>query len=221
MTTGPSVRWAVLDALPPAQAREVLTTARQREYARGDHLFLEGDPAGACHLIARGLVSVTVTTPEGEAAMLRVLGPGQHVGELALLSDAPRNATVTALEKTFTFEVPRELVQRLRKQEPAVDSAFLDIAVNEVRRLSAQVLEITYVPVVARLARRLQELAANYPAGRPVTLPLTKEDLAGLCGTRRPSVSTALNQFKAEGLVELGRGKVVVLDPNGLDRYTS
>ena len=124
------IRWALLDALPPQLAREVASAARHRTFGRGEALFVEGDPAEVVHLIGRGHVGIQVTTPLGDTAMLRVLGPGDHIGEMAILSPGRRSATGLALEPTETLEVHRDQIRQLRTRHPEVDSAFLEIAVQ-------------------------------------------------------------------------------------------
>lgn len=215
------IHWALLDALQPHLAKEVVSAARHRKFGKGEALFVEGDPAEVVHLIGRGHIGIQVTTPLGEVAMLRVLGPGDHVGEMAILTSGKRSATAMALEATETLEIHRDQIGRLRDRNPGVDRAFLEVVVQEVRRLSTQVLEITYVPVPARLARRLVELAATYPSGSSgrVTIPLTQEDLAGLCGTTRPTTNQLLRKLQDEGGVEMARGKTIVTDLRVLQRW--
>jgi len=64
-----------------------------------------------------------------------------------------------------------------------------------------------------RVCRRLLDLVATYRAdgdGGPVTIPLTQEQLAGLVGGTRPSVNEVLQRLTQQGVVELGRGRIVV-----------
>src|SRR5664279_6410691 len=105
--------WALFSELPPEQARLVLATARRRRFARREVVFHEGDPGDTLHLIDRGHVAVRVTTPLGDTATLRVIGPGEHFGELALVSPAPRSATITALEPTETLVLHRDQINRV------------------------------------------------------------------------------------------------------------
>src|ERR671922_1063228 len=102
------MEWPLLDGVPEEPRRRVLAAARLRRFARGEVIFHEGDPGDTLHLIARGRVAVRVTTPLGDTATLAVLGPGDFFGELALLSESPRTATVTALEKTETMALHRD-----------------------------------------------------------------------------------------------------------------
>src|SRR5215208_3535074 len=118
----------------------VLAKARRRKFAPREVVFHEGDPGDTLHLIAKGHVAVRVTTPMGDVATLRILGPPDFFGELAVISPAPRNATVVALDATETLSLHRADVDELRVQHPEVDTLVLEGAVAEVRRLSIQLL---------------------------------------------------------------------------------
>src|SRR5688500_154337 len=94
----------VLDSIPEEERRKVLSSARRRRFGRREVVFHEGDPADTLHLIDKGKVAVRITTPLGDAATLAVLGRGEVVGEMAMLSEAGRRgATVVALEPTETL----------------------------------------------------------------------------------------------------------------------
>ena len=84
--------WPLLAPLPPEARSALLSAARRRTFRKGEVVFHEGDPADALHLVTSGHLAVQVATPDGERATLNVLGPGAHVGELALLPrDVPSN----------------------------------------------------------------------------------------------------------------------------------
>jgi CRP/FNR family transcriptional regulator, cyclic AMP receptor protein len=217
------VEWTLLEALPPEQARAVIQAARRRKFGRGEVVFHEGDPGDSLHLVESGHAAVRVTTPLGEIATLRVVGPGEFFGELSVVSPGPRAATVSALEPLQTLTLHRDQIDSLRSSIPSIERALLEAVVAEVRRTTAQLLDAMYVPATTRLARRIVDLARTYPAGPDgrITIPLTQDDLAGLCGTTRPTVNQLLSKLVDRKLVELGRGRFVVTDLPGLIRRAS
>ena len=214
------MKWVLFDGLAVEQTRAVLGLARRRKFSRGEVVFHEGDPGDTLHLIDRGHVAVRVTTPLGDMATLRIIGPGEYFGELALVSPAPRSATITALEPTETLVLHRDQINRVRLEHPDVEQALLDLVVGEVRRLSAALLDAMYAPVPLRLARQLVGLARSYQAdaqGR-VVIPLTQDDLASLCGTTRPTINQLIGKLTDNKLLEVARGRVIVTDLPGLAR---
>ena len=219
VTSGPGgVRWPVLGSIPEAQLRDLLSVARRRRFSRHEVVFHEGDPGDSVHLIDQGRVALRVTTPLGDTVTLRILGPGSLFGELAILDPAPRNATVVALERTHTLALHRDHFEELRREHPEVDRMLLDALVSEVRRLSIQLLEALYTSVPQRIQLRLADLVDQYgtDAAGSVDIPLTQDDLAGLCGTSRTTVNKVLRELESKGLVAVSRGHVVIPDPDRL-----
>ncbi len=218
-----SVDWAVLGELDETERRLVLQRAVRRRFRKGDTLFFEGDPGDTLHLLAKGKVAVRVSTPMGETATLSVLGPGSCFGEQALLSgQGTRTATVVALEATETMAIQRATFEEIRSQHPAVERFLVQLLAAQVRRLSTGMLEALYLPADTRVLRRLLDTAAVYNDGsRPIRIPLTQEDLATMAGTTRPTANRALQQLEAAGHVQLGRGRVDIVDLDALARAAS
>jgi CRP/FNR family cyclic AMP-dependent transcriptional regulator len=213
------MRWELFSDLPSGELQRVLTVARRRTFARGEVVFHEGDPADSLHLIEKGRFAVRVTTPLGETAMLAIRGPGEAFGELALVADSPRSATVAALEPAETYSLYRREFDQLRRDHPFVNQVLVAVLAAEVRRMDELIVEAFYVGAERRVLRRLRDLATVYGDGsETVTIPLTQEDLAGLAGTSRATVNRALREEESRGTVKLGRGKTIVLDLAELTR---
>ena len=84
--------------------------------------------------------------------------------------------------------------------------------------LNDRLLEALYVPVEQRVLRRVDELARLYAEPE---IPLTQEEIAELAGTLRATVNAVLGDAQERGLVKLGRGRVYVLDRDGLAQRAS
>ena len=192
--------------------REVWAHMRRRRFARGEVLFHQGDPGDSLHLIVKGRVSVRTATPRGDRAILRVLGPDQVVGEFALVSPAPRAATVTALEPTETMTLDRATFADLRTKCPGVDDFLLVASVDEIRRLSAALLEALYLPVEQRVLRRVLELGELYRNGGEICVPLGQDELAQLAGVTRQTVNKVLAKAQQDGALRIERGRLLIID---------
>src|SRR5215210_5178633 len=113
--------WPLLATLSESERREFLALGRRRTFARQEVVCHAGDPADALHLVTGGRLSVRVSLPTGDTAMINVLGPGSYFGELALLRpDGHRTATITALEATQTLAVTASAFHKLREARPTV-----------------------------------------------------------------------------------------------------
>jgi CRP/FNR family transcriptional regulator, cyclic AMP receptor protein len=213
------VEWQLLADVPDQALHALLTIARRRTFARGEIVFHRGDPADSLNLIRKGRFSVRIVTPLGDTAMLSVRGPGDAFGELALLGEPVRSATVSALEPAETYSVHRDEFERLRHEHPIVNDVLVGILTDRLRRLSDQLVEAYYVPADRRVLRRMCELAELYRAGEEeAVVPLTQEEIAELAGTSRATVNRVLREAERRGSIELRRGRTAVLDLDGLLR---
>jgi CRP/FNR family cyclic AMP-dependent transcriptional regulator len=208
----------LLEGLPEDERAELMRAGRRRRFARNEVVFHDGDPGDTLHLILKGHVAVRVTTPMGDVALVRVLGPGQIFGELALVDPAPRVGTVVSLDASETLAIHNTILEALRRSQPNVDELLMHSIVAELRRVSAQLVEVMYVPVEKRLRRRLVELATLFGDSVPVTIPLTQEELAQLTGTTRPTANKVLQGAQDAGVLKVGRAKIEVLDLEHLRR---
>ena len=201
--------------------RELVQLARRRRFARGEVIFHEGDPGETMHLVIQGHVAVRVTTALGDVATLRVVGPGEFFGELALLSPGPRSATVAALDRVETLGIAKQQFDDLRVRRPAVNAVVTEALANEVRRLAAALTEALYLPSEKRLFRRLLDLTVTFgtDAEPASVIPLTQEEFAQLAGVTRPTANRMIKQAEEDGIVRVSRGKVEILDNDALARH--
>ena len=194
----------------------MLRTARRHRYKRNEVVFHDGDPGETLHMIMKGHFAVRISTPLGDVAMVRVLGEGDHFGELAVLAPGPRNGDAISLEAGETLALQRDDLQRLRETAPKIDEVLTLALVDEVRRLSAALVEALYVPVEQRVWRRLLQLGDLYGPEDPVVIPLTQDDLAQLVGTTRPTLNQILKAGEKRGFLHLGRGRLELCDTAAL-----
>ncbi len=207
------MKWQLLDPLSASDAQALLAATRRRTFKRGEHVFHEGDPGDTLHLIDLGRFAVRVTTPMGEVATIRLHGPGSYFGELAVVSMQARMASVTALEAAETLSLHKSSFDRLRATHPSIDGLLVAALAAEVTRLSGQLLDALYLQAPERLLRCLVSLVDLYGTGpNSVTIPLTQDDLAGLCGTTRPTMNQLLQRLEDKQLVSLARGKLILND---------
>ncbi len=216
----PTPDFALLRGLSGADRKELLERARRRRFAAGEVVFHAGDPGDAVHLVVRGRFAVRLRTEFGDVATINVLGPGDAFGELALLTpDAPRSATLAALDDAETWCVHAIDFRRLRTVRPQLDALLVELLSVRVRGLSSQLVDALHLPADLRVRRRLLDVVALYgPEDAEVTVPLTQEELASLAGTSRATVNRVLREEQQHGAVELSRGRTVVRDAEAIRR---
>ena len=196
--------------------RQVLAVAAWRRFDRGVVLFHEGEAGGSLYVLMRGQVAVRATTPDGDTATLNVIGPGAAFGELSLLEPAAaRTATVQAIEPVQTLVLQRADFERLRRSYPSVDRLMVDYLAAQVRRLSERLTEALCFEARTRVLRRLLDLDGVFDSG-PV--PVTQEEISTMAGTTRPTVNRVMQDLAQAGIIELRRGRFVVVDSAALAR---
>jgi CRP-like cAMP-binding protein len=208
----------LLDVLDDDEQREVLAATRRRRFKRNEVVFHDGDPGDTLHLVVKGHFAIRITTPLGDQAMVRVFGPADYFGELAMLSAGPRCGSAICLDGGETLSIHRDDFDQLRSTRPKINEVLTDAVVAEVRRLSAALIEALYVPVERRIWLRLIDLVDLFGGGVPTVIPLTQEDIAQLAGTTRPTANRVLRAGEEQGVLQLARGRIEVLDTSALRR---
>ena len=202
-------------------AKLLLKEGRVNHYARHDVVVREGDVADSFHIVLEGRAAVRVTTSGGESAIVTILGPDAHFGEVSLLeprTELPRRtASVVALEQVRTISLSAPVFRRLCERNPRLEQLISGMLAHRVEELSAQLVEAMYDSLDRRVIRSLVMLSVIYGDAQPeVTVPLTQDELAQLAGGARASVNQVLRRLAGRGLLELGRGRITVCDVGGL-----
>jgi CRP-like cAMP-binding protein len=201
---------------------ELAGRLQRRAFRRGEVVFHRGDPAGVLHLIRCGCVKIHLPAEDGGETVLELLGEGSCFGELALLDGGLRSATATAVEPLETLALLRDDLLAFAREHPDVALALLQSVVGRLRRTN-EWLEDAYVfDLDQRLARRLQQMAAEKgrvtAEGIEVTFPLTQSELAGMLGVSRVAINRQLGVYQDAGILRLGRGSFTVINPTALQR---
>jgi CRP-like cAMP-binding protein len=205
---------------------EILSTLssrlRVRRFRRNEVIMHQGDPGDALHIVAAGAVKIILPSAEGEEAIIATLRPGDFFGELALLDGEPRSATVSALEPSETFALPRLVFMELLDSVPGLRDALLAGLAKELRRLTGHVEELHFLDLAGRLATRLARLAqeAEPTAQGEIHLswPYTQSDLAAMIGGTRQSVNRLLSELVDDGFLRIERDTLVIVDLEELAR---
>jgi CRP/FNR family cyclic AMP-dependent transcriptional regulator len=198
---------------------QLVSLLRRRKYARGEVIFLTGDPGINLCIIESGHVRLTLTSQDlGREVALDYLGPGDVFGDLALLDGEPRSADAIAVEPTHLLLLSRDDFRAFLTSHPA---AAIDLIADMSRRLrrDAQVIQdAAFLDVPARIARVALRLAEPTPDGNLCTPPMNQADLASLVLTTRATLNKFLGIMTDQGLLRWDSGRLVVLDKEGLQR---
>ncbi|HLW61625.1 MAG TPA: Crp/Fnr family transcriptional regulator [bacterium] len=196
--------------------------AQARRYAKDQVIFSEGDPGSALYTIVKGRIKIARSSLDGKERTIALLGRGDFFGELALLDGDPRSADAIAVEASEVLIVPREAFRGFLLEHPQVAMDLLVVLSRRLRRTSQIVHDAAFFDVRGRLARLLLELAQAEGQGASadslVCPLLTQAELANMVGVTRESINKWLRVFVQQGAIARRRGRLVVTDPESLER---
>jgi CRP/FNR family transcriptional regulator, cyclic AMP receptor protein len=203
--------------LRQSELRQLATTAHRHTFDAETYIFRQGERGATCHIILRGKVRVFVIGEDGRELCVRLLGPGEIIGEMALFEKAPRSASVVTLEPTETVEIGRDALLHAIRHSPSIAVHLLRALSARLRHTNEDAEWLASLPVVERLYLQLQRLAewSGTPTadGIRITPPMTQQELAALVGTSRESVNRALMRLRQQDKVRLEGGWIILLDP--------
>lgn len=178
----------------------------------GEELFAQGDRADAVYFIATGNLDVSVVAADGKKLSLDILQAGDVVGEIALFDDGARTATITARTSARLWRLPRSQLQAAVQKDPEIALDLLALAGKRMRWLTQQIHEQAFLSLEERLARKILHLTSYENGITSDTLAMPQGELAEFLAVTREAVSKTLTSWKQQGVIELGRGKLVILD---------
>lgn len=191
-----------------------------RRFGESQVIFHHGDPGGLLYIITAGKVKISYTMPDGQEALLAILGAGDFFGELALLDDAPRSATAEAMDKTETLTLHRDDFIGYIGENPDFAYHVMRTLAKRIRHLNDQIGDVFFLDLNGRLARTLLKLAEDH--GRPVDegtlidIALTQTELAEMTGATRVSINKTLGRFRRAKWVSLHGRQIILLDRQAL-----
>ncbi|MGZ6970467.1 MAG: Crp/Fnr family transcriptional regulator [Thermoanaerobaculia bacterium] len=202
----------LFEGISPEDRAALARVATLRTYRRGETIVQQGQPGDAFYVLVRGRVAVAIVAPDGREVVLNTLGEGDHFGEMALLDDAPRSASVIAQEKSDLAILSRAVFLDLLKSNFVLTRALLAAFTARLRRANATIEGLASLDVKARLARYFQELAATRGrkagGGWSVVVRPSQREIADTIGSSRETVSRTMSQMAVEQLI-VPKGKAV------------
>jgi CRP/FNR family transcriptional regulator, cyclic AMP receptor protein len=216
-------RVPLFSELSPEEVGRVAQVAIPRTYPPDTRVFHEGDPGDSCYIVSRGSCRVIRQHSDGRVITLATLGPGAIFGELAMLDGERRSASVESVDSTELLALPASDVRPLIRDHPGMAEKLIVALTRRLREANERISRQSFQTVPSRVAGVLTKLLAE-EAATPlvrdgVTIRLRQADLAQMAGTSRESVSRFLATLERAGVVEVGRGRVTVIQPERLDAY--
>ena len=215
-------KFALFAELDDRELGAVAAVAKPRRYEKEEVVFHEDESGDVFCLIREGRVKVTMISPEGKEIILSTLGPGDFFGEMSLLDNQPRSATVIAIEPLEVLTIWRTEFLQLLNENFSITRKILAEISRRLRTASDRIESLQTMDVNGRLARYLLELARK--SGKTlangyvaVTRP-THQSIANTIGTSRETVSRLIHDLMRQGLL-VAEGKNIYLPQSAIEHF--
>src|SRR5258706_2228169 len=209
-------RVPLFSGFAPRDLDEAVSAARTIRVAARAEVFNKGEVGSQLYVVIDGRLKALTTSSEGNDVVFNVMGPGEVFGEMALLSESPRSATVRAIERCELLVLDRRDFLAFLKRSPDVAVRMLTVLVERLIRISEFVEDVQFLNLPVRLAKKLVLFAERY--GREekggavkIDLKLSQEEWGDLVGTTRESINKQLRQWGDDGFVRVDAGFVTLL----------
>ena len=219
-TTGALAISRLFNGVADDERQFVLGVSKALHVKKHATLFERGDVAGILYVVHSGRIEISIITELGRKIVLNQIPHGHCFGEIGMLDTFERTASAVALEDTVLLPVMRATFMEAVRKSPQLAINMMEILCERLRWVSDSVEEYALHALDLRLARRLLVLHKNF-GDDAHGVRITQNELADFAGATRESTNKILMHWKADGLVDVMRGKIMILDLKRLDHIAN
>jgi len=194
--------------------REELETLERhvvmRSFPKNAVVLMEGDRSDALYLILEGRVKVYLTDEGGREIIVNAKEAGDYFGELAILGNAPRAASVMTLEPSKFAIVPGPEFKECLERHPSLAINLIQAMATHIRRLTEDVRDLALLDVYQRVSRLLLKLAIKQDGKHVVTERLSNQYLANRTGASREMVGRVMKELAVGGYLTLTDSTITI-----------
>src|SRR2546430_17253510 len=215
-------KFALFAELDDRELNSVAAVAKSRRYAKDDVVFHADESGDVFCLIREGKVKVTMISPEGKEIILSMMGAGDFFGEMSLLDNEPRSATVIAMETLDLVTIWRSDFLQILSENFSITKKILAELSKRLRNASNRIESLATMDVYGRLARFFLDLARQ--SGKVLdndyiaVIRPTHQAIANMIGTSRETGSRLIHDLMKQKLL-LSEGKTIYLRKSALDQF--
>lgn len=203
------------------QIRVLSPCIQMRSYPRNTFILRAGEETDALYVILSGRVKVLIPDEEGHEVILSVMGPHEFFGEMGLLDDQPRSASVETLEPCEMLRFSKTGFMNCLKDNFELAMVIIRNLVRRLRDADRKIESLALIDVYGRVARLLIEMAEDVDGKWIVQRAPPKQEIAHMIGASREMVSRVMKDLQHKGLIRAEKRKIIVLDRQTMTRRTS
>ena len=211
--------------LDATQLAWIAQRSHRRLVPAGKDIITIEQPGEAVYIILAGTVKIHVEQDDGRDVILSILGAGDMLGEMSIIDNVGRSASVVTLEDTLVLWMDKASFNQMMEEFPPVPLNLVRILSGRVRLSDELIKSLATLDVYGRVARELLAFAQKYGQDGQdgsvlIPIRLTQGDIADLVGASRKRVNQVMVFFREQEFVSTNAdGKIVVLDRSALAKY--
>jgi CRP/FNR family cyclic AMP-dependent transcriptional regulator len=217
------MRHFLLQDLDGRTLDRIVSYSLVKTYSEGSIIFNQGDPGECLNGVLSGRVRIYNINAEKREILLNILEPGALFGEIALLDDRPRTANASAMEDCELLTIHRQHFLPLLEEDPRLAIHMLALLCERVRWTSSIIEDTAFLNLPARLAKRLLALAYSHGEKLPsnggirINLRLSQRQIGAMIDASREAVNKQIQIWRANGILDLDDGIIVLRRPDWLE----
>lgn len=184
----------------------------RKSYPRGTAIIAAGDTTDSLYVVISGRFKVMISDDEGREVILAILGPNEYFGEMGLIDDHPRSASVVAIEACEVLALSKRDFKKCLEDNFEMTMTVMRGLVKRLREADQKIGSLALMDVYGRVARLLLEVAETIDGQKVVTKKLAKQDIAKMIGASREMVSRVMKDLQAAGAIEVRAGSIFLKD---------
>ena len=197
-------------SFPEDQLRMLTTVVTRRSLPRSTTVMASGDPTDSLYIVLSGRLKVMMSDAEGKEVILSILTAGEFFGEMGLIDDAPRSASVVSIEPCELLSIAKRDFKKCLAENFEMAQAVMRGLVRRLRDADRKIGSLALLDVYGRVARLLLDMSETVDGEKIVTKRLPKQDIAKMIGASREMVSRVMKDLQMGGYIEV-RGSSIVL----------
>lgn len=208
-------RVPIFSNLDKEELKEITSLIVHKEFGKGELIYMAGQKGGSLYVINNGKVKITRISSSGKEQVIRILEPGEFMGELSIFRSSPLMDNAEALNDTTMCIINKRDLKDLLEKYPLISLKIMEELSERLERAEALIENINLSSVEKRLADILLELTDE---NREINLKMSKKDLASQIGMSSETLSRKLSAFQELGIIKLiGQRKINILNPSALE----
>ena len=202
----------LFSVLPEHQLALLTGVVSRKSFPRSTVIINAGDVTESLYVVISGRMKVMMSDDEGREVIFAILGPGEYFGEMGLVDDSPRSATVVALEACELLSLAKRDFNSCLQDNFEMAMTVMRGLVKRLREADQKIGSLALMDVYGRVARLLLEMAETVDGQKVVTKKLAKQDIAKMIGASREMVSRVMKDLQAGGFIEVRGGSIFLRD---------